>query len=90
MRSAIAARNRITDGMTREELDELDKDSFGDYGGRDGRPDYFPASIIQKSDGEGNTINDLRIFDESLANPDIAVPDGALIRTIKGMGRRPK
>lgn len=91
MKRIIEARKQATDGMAKEEIDKLDETSFGYYEGLNGKPDYFPASIIQKTDSEGNTINDLRIFTEALSTPDIEIPDHALISAIKHRGdKRPK
>jgi len=45
--------------------------------------EYFPASIIEKTDGEGNTHNDLRIFHEAISKPDVAINPDALIYQMK-------
>jgi hypothetical protein len=45
--------------------------------------EYFPASIIEKTDAEGNTHNDLRIFHEAISRPDVKIPEEALIAQMK-------
>ena len=45
--------------------------------------EYFPASIIEKTDGEGNTHNDLRVFHEAISRPDVAVPSDSLVYQMK-------
>lgn len=45
--------------------------------------EYFPASIIEKTDGEGNTHNDMRIFHEAISRPDVAINPDSLIHQMK-------
>lgn len=45
--------------------------------------EYFPASIIEKTDAEGNTHNDLRVFHEAINRPDVAVPQDSLVYQMK-------
>lgn len=45
--------------------------------------EYFPASIIEKTDNEGNTFNDLRIYNEVCAKPDLPLEKDTLIYKLK-------
>jgi cellulose synthase/poly-beta-1,6-N-acetylglucosamine synthase-like glycosyltransferase len=45
--------------------------------------EYFPSSIIEKTDGEGNTHNDMRIFHEAINRPDIKIPEDSNIFKMK-------
>lgn len=83
MKRIIETRKRLIDGLTTEEIDQLDETSFGFYESDNGKPEYFPASIIQRYDCDGNTINDLRIFTEALSTPDVRIPEESIIGSIK-------
>lgn len=41
--------------------------------------EYFPASIIEKTDGDGNTHNDLRVFHEAIHRPDVAINQDSIL-----------
>jgi len=45
--------------------------------------EYFPGSIIEATDGEGDTHNSLRVFNASIHKPDTEVPEKALIHQMK-------
>ena len=49
---------------------------------------YFPASIIEKTDNEGNNYNDLRIYNEVCSLPDVEVPEQSLVRQCKNSNPR--
>jgi hypothetical protein len=48
---------------------------------------YFPASIIEKTDPTGNSHSELRIFDEVKENADPEIPDRAFIKQLRNIGR---
>jgi cellulose synthase/poly-beta-1,6-N-acetylglucosamine synthase-like glycosyltransferase len=45
--------------------------------------EYFPASIIEATDGEGDTHNDLRVFNHSIYQPDVEIDKSSLIFQMK-------
>lgn len=44
---------------------------------------YFPASIIEKTDPNGTTHNDLRVFNPKNDQADIEIPDEAYIKELR-------
>lgn len=55
-----------------------------------GELQYFPASIIEKTDPQGMTHNDLRIFTETKSNADLDIPDNSFIKELQRAGTRPE
>jgi hypothetical protein len=53
-----------------------------------GELQYFPASIIEKTDPQGMTHNDLRIFTETKSNADLDIPDDSFIKELQRAGTR--
>jgi hypothetical protein len=53
-----------------------------------GELQYFPASIIEETDLQGMTHNDLRIFTETKSNADLAIPDDSFIKELQRAGTR--
>jgi hypothetical protein len=45
---------------------------------------YFPASIIEKTDPQGITHNELRVFNQDERYPDSKIPSNAIIFKLKG------
>jgi len=48
--------------------------------------EYFPASIIERTDPQGMTHNDVRIFKESKLMADGEIPDDSFMKNLQMSG----
>ena len=77
---------RITQCRESKVVDELKNnliDPFCFQRNKETGLEYFPASIVESSDGEGSTYNDLRVFNEKANAPDVALPEDSMIFQLK-------
>ena len=77
---------RITQCRESKVVDELDNNLIEAFCFKRNEKtglEYFPASIVESSDGEGSTYNDMRIFNEKANEPDIALPEDSMIYQMK-------
>jgi len=51
-----------------------------------GHLEYFPASIIEKTDAQGMTHNDVRVFRESKLMPDGELPEDSFMKELQRAG----
>jgi hypothetical protein len=49
--------------------------------------EYFPASIIEKTDPQGTTHDDVRIFTETKRNADLDIPEDSFIIELQRVGK---
>ena len=81
----VEERNRVEE----ESKDYLKENLTGDFKFHprsERNCEYFPASIVQITDENGNDLNKLRVFHPNFDEPDLEIDGSSLLQELKQTG----